>query len=247
MNLKPLLRFFYARVPGVAAARFAIMDLTATYVAKPEYKGLLRLPVDDGLIIDVGASRGQSTAAFKRLAPRSSLVAFEPEPKSAARLAHRYSHDPTVTVHACALGERSGTIKFFVPTYGHWDCDGMAATDHRTATEWLTDRGRMYCFNEAKLSVREFRVDCRTLDEYGLAPSLIKLHAQGAELAILKGGRRTILAHKPPLMCAFPTTSVTKLLADWGYRPHTYENERFAPGVAGRPVTFTWYITSDQM
>jgi hypothetical protein len=75
-----------------------------------------------------------------------------------------------------------------------------------------------------------------------LAPILIKLHAQGAELAILKGAGRTILKHKPALMCAFPTNAVTKLLAEWGYQPHAYDNGRFVQGVAELPATFTWYL-----
>jgi FkbM family methyltransferase len=245
MNFKALARFLYATVPGLAAARFAAMDLTSDYFAKAEYGGVPWLPVANGLIVDVGAARGQSIAAFKKFAPNSNIVAFEPEPKSAQRLALRYRQDPAVTVHGSALGEHAGSVTFFVPRYGRWDCDGMSAMDRKAATEWLSDPGRMFLFDKTKLTVEEHPIECRTLDSYKLTPLLIKLHAQGAEFAILKGSKQTIHQCKPALMCAFPSIPLTEMLGDWGYRPHVYHNESFTPGIAKRPVTFTWYLTDD--
>jgi FkbM family methyltransferase len=246
MKLKPLARFCYAHIPALAAARFAAMDLTASYFMKPEYQGTLLLSIGDGLIIDVGANRGQSIGAFRKLAPRSNIVAFEPDPRSAERLIERYQADDSVSVQSYALGAESGMITFFVPTYGRWDCDGMAATNRAEATEWLRNPGRMYRFDETKLTLHEYPIECRTLDSYDMSPRLIKLHAQGAELAILEGASRTIRQHVPALMCAFPTTEITELLAGWGYQPHTYSKGRFTPGIAARPVTFTWYLMEDQ-
>jgi FkbM family methyltransferase len=245
MNTKAIARFFYANVPGVASARFAVKDLLAPHFRKPEYEGVLKLSVGSGLIVDIGANRGQSIAAFKKLEPRSTIAAFEPERKSAERLIARYQDDETVTIHSRALGEQPGTITFFVPSYGRWDCDGMSATDRAEAVEWLRDPGRMYRFNETKLIVNNYPVECRTLDSYNMSPRLIKMHAQGAELAILKGARQTIRQHRPALMCAFPTPEVTGLLAEWGYQPYSYSKGRFTPGMAARSITFTWYLIED--
>jgi FkbM family methyltransferase len=245
MNLKAFARFLYANVPGAAAARFGAMDLAAAYFAKPEYGGVVPLSINDGLIVDVGANRGQSIAAFRKLAPRSRIVAFEPEPRSVERLSARHRADGTVAVHACALGSRAGSVTFFVPTYGRWGCDGMAATSREAATEWLADSGRMYRFDETKLTVEEHPVECRTLDSFELSPRLIKLHAQGAELDILKGAQRTIERHRPAMMCAFPGRAVTEFVHELDYRPYIYCQGRFSPGSAKPPVTFTWYLTAD--
>lgn len=243
MDSKPLVRFCYAHLPGVAAARYALKDVWAPYLSKPEYDGALWLAIGSGLILDIGANRGQSIAAFRKLVPQSRIIAFEPEPLSASRLRHRFDHDATVTVHHRALGATPGKVTFFVPSYGYWNCDGMSATDYVSATSWLRDPGRMYRFNEAKLSVSRHEIVCDTLDSYGLAPRLIKLHAQGAELDILRGSEQTISEHKPALMCAFPTSPVNQLLAAWGYCPHIYSKRSFAPGIAEHHVTFTWYLT----
>jgi len=106
MNLKALARYCYANIPGLAAARFAAKDVAASYLLKPEYGGTFLLSIGNGLIIDIGANRGQSIAAFKKWAPRSNIVAFEPEPRSAGRLTARYQADETVRIHCCALGEK---------------------------------------------------------------------------------------------------------------------------------------------
>jgi FkbM family methyltransferase len=235
MNTKALVRVLYANVPGLAAARFALGDFLSPYASKPEYVGA-RL-IRPGLIVDIGANRGQSIAAFKRLSPGSTIVAFEPVPKAAARLAAKYKSNPAITVHDCALGERAGTITLFVPRYGRWECDAVAATSYAEATAMFHNPARIALFDESKLTVAEYTVEQRTLDSYELAPTLIKLHAVGAEYAILKGARHTILAHKPALMCAFPTTAVTELLSGWGYGPRVHSNAH------GRG-TFTWYLTT---
>jgi FkbM family methyltransferase len=245
MNLKPYARYLYANVPGAAAARFGVKDLAADWFAKPEYSGVRNLPIEGGLIVDVGANRGQSIAAFRRLAPRSIIVAFEPEPRSASRLAERHARDRTIEVHPYALGKEPGEVTFFVPSYGLWDCDGMSASSREAATEWLEDPGRMYRFDKAKLSVVEHTVECRTLDSFEFSPSLIKLHAQGAELDILQGSRKTLERHRPALMCAFVTRGVADFLSNLGYRPYVYRAGGFHPGTTRPPITFTWYLTDD--
>jgi FkbM family methyltransferase len=252
MNAKALARFLYARIPGLAAVRFAAKDLAASYFMKPEFYGLphlgiSHLAIGSGLIVDIGANRGQSIKAFRRLAPASRIVAFEPEPRSAAQLEARHRLDPTITVHRCALGSRSGVLTFFVPKYGRWDCDGMSATDYKSATEWLRDPGRMLLFDEARLSVKEYPVECNTLDSFELAPRLIKLHAQGAEFDILKGSQTTIAQHRPALMVAFPSAAVDVLLGVWRYRAYDYRHGHFVPGMAMQPRTFTWYLTEEQV
>jgi hypothetical protein len=103
----------------------------------------------------------------------------------------------------------------------------------------------MLGFDENKLSVREYAVECKTLDSYDLSPSLIKLHAQGAELDILKGAIETIRRSRPALMCAFASSAFTEFAAQFGYLPYIYKGERFIPGIAERPVTFTWYLADN--
>jgi len=247
MNLKPFARYVYGNVPGAAAVRFAVKDIMASRVRKPEFDAVTKFDIGDGLIIDVGANRGQSIAAFKALSPRSRVIAFEPEPRSAKQLDARYGKDRSVEIETCALGDKQDTITFFVPSYGYWNCDGMAATSNAEATAWLNDPTRMFRFDKRKLSVKEESVALRTLDSYELHPRLLKLHAQGAELAILLGAKETVLKHCPLLMCAFPKSEVTAILRKWGYSPYSYVRSHFQSGISDSRFTFTWFLASSHL
>lgn len=244
-SAKALARYIYARVPGAAQFRFALKDITTRYVSKGEFSGVRRLSLGRGPIVDIGANRGQSVAAFRRLAPGREVIAFEPEPRAAARLHEQFGGAPGVTLHPCALGRTPGQLSFFIPRYGMWDCDGMAATDRGEATLWLRDQGRMFRFDDRLLSVEEHSVECRTLDSFELSPALIKLHAQGAELDILKGAVETILRCKPAVMCAFVAAhpATRELLEGLGYRPFVYAHGAFVAGVSPPDTTFTWFLT----
>lgn len=226
---KPIARMLYAHIPGLAAARYAAKDFSSSYIHKSDYYATDLTKLGIGLIIDIGAHRGHSIAAFRRLSPAASVIAFEPDPRAGKRLVARYRHDSKVSIWPIALGSTDSTVTFYMPSYGHWDCDGMAATSYEEATDWLRDRGRMLFFNKKKLRVEEHKVKVKPLDTFSLSPSLIKLHAQGAELDILIGAHQTITQHRPTLMCAFPAPSVDRLLKKWGY----------SPGQTGD--TFTWY------
>jgi FkbM family methyltransferase len=242
-SAKAFARFLYARIPGAARFRFALKDLAAQYVSKPEFGGVVRLVPSQGQIIDVGANRGQSIAAFRRLSPGCDVIAFEPEPRSAARLCAHFRDTAGVTIHNCALARAAGGFSVFIPRYGMWDCDGMAATSREEATLWLRDRGRMFRFDERRLSVEEYQVEWRTLDSFALSPVLMKLHAQGAELDILEGAADTLHRSRPALMCAFPVPAVVDFLQALDYRTHSYDAGGFTPGLAGGGATFTWFLT----
>jgi FkbM family methyltransferase len=246
-NPKAFARYIYARVPGAAHFRFALKDMTAKYVSKQEFSGVKLLALGPGPIVDVGANRGQSVAAFRRLAPEREVIAFEPEPRTVARLRDQMAGVHNVTIHECALGRSRGRLSFFIPRYGMWDCDGMAATNRQEATLWLRDDGRMFRFNDRLLSVEEHSVECRTLDSFNLSPALIKLHAQGAESDILAGAVETLRRSQPALMCAFVAVSpqTRKFLEDLGYQPFVYDRGAFVRGVSPPDITFTWFLTED--
>lgn len=244
MNTKAFVRYLYAQVPGLAFVRFRAMDVTASTFSKPEYAGATHIDINTGVIIDIGANRGQSISALRRWAPGSKIIAFEPDPSCADVLSARYRDNPSVTFFDRALGSECANITFFAPKYGYWNCDGMAATNLDAATDWLSDPGRMYKFDARKLTVERHSVKCDTLDSYNFLPDLIKIHAQGAELDILKGARATLAACKPALLCAFPSPEVTELLMEFGYAPYVYIDGSFKPGEATRPVTFTWYLNA---
>ena len=138
----------------------------------PEVTGLLH---DNEILLDAGAHHGSVTETFLTQTKGAfrQIVAIEPDPFNRAVLADRLRSwlpdDPRVTVYDCALAEDEGEAPFH---------DGLGYASQ------LSQTGRM-------------RVTTRPLDALGLAPSFVKLHLEGAELAALEGARQTLLANRP--------------------------------------------------
>jgi len=138
----------------------------------PEVTGALG---DHDVLLDAGAYHGSVMRTFVRQTSGAfrHIVAIEPDPTNRAvlldRLRSSLPDDPRVTVYDCALAEEKGEAPFH---------DRLGYASQLSAT------GHM-------------RVTTRPLDAFGLSPTFIKLHLEGAELAALKGAHETLRASRP--------------------------------------------------
>jgi FkbM family methyltransferase len=135
-----------------------------------------------GSYVDVGTNRGQVLREAVRIAPRGRHVAFEPVPALAAEVRRQF---PAVDCRALALGERSEVTRFC-----HFrDLDGWSGL--RRSPE----------VSDAQGSPEYITVHVSTLDAElaGLDPDVIKIDVEGAELAVLEGGR-ALLARAAPVV-----------------------------------------------
>lgn len=138
----------------------------------PEILAVLRT---DEVFIDGGAYDGCVTADFARRMNGAfqRIVAIEPDGPNRARLEatvrDALNSDGRVTVHDFALAERDGEAPFH---------EGLGYAS-QLATTGST------------------RATCRALDSLELAPTYVKLHLEGGELAALKGAQRTLLTRRP--------------------------------------------------
>jgi FkbM family methyltransferase len=129
----------------------------------------------DEVFIDAGAHFGGVTETFlaRTGGAFARIVAIEPDPGNRARLEAEFSRflpdRSRVNVLDCALGQAEGEATFR---------DGLGYASQLSPTG-------------------AGRIAVRPLDALDLAPSFIKLHLEGAELAALKGARETLLAHRP--------------------------------------------------
>lgn len=138
----------------------------------PEVAAVL---TDAEYLIDAGAHHGAVTAAFAKLTSGRfrGLAAIEPDSGNRTQLAaaieRLFGRDLRVTILDCALAEGDGEGLFHAGL-GH--------------VSQLSPTGRD-------------RVSLRRLDSLRLAPTFIKLHLEGGELAALKGARDTLRRHRP--------------------------------------------------
>lgn len=131
-----------------------------------------------GRAVDVGAHDGGLLQWMVRAAPRDAHIAVEPLPDYAARLRARF---PNVEVFEGALSDHEGTAQFgYVPS--------------RPAVSSLSTRTGIGVDDVVSLDVQ-----LTTLDSLvGDAPvRLVKIDVEGAEHAVLLGGRNTIRRDRP--------------------------------------------------
>jgi FkbM family methyltransferase len=178
MELKRLAAFLPAPVlkPLVGAWRWVR--------GNPEIHALAILSDPDRLAIDVGANVGDYAHWLARHA--RGCIAFEPNPELARSIEQKYGASG-VRVLACALSDREGQAILRIPLVDGQDCPALATVESHNSA--------------GGLPTREVEVPLRRLDDFELEPvGVIKIDAEGHELAILDGAARLIARDRPNIM-----------------------------------------------
>ncbi len=137
---------------------------------------------DDSTYVDVGANRGQVLSEAVRIAPHGRHIAFEPIPSLAEELAAAF---PQLDCRPLALGAAPEVAKFC-----HFKkLDGWSGL--RRNVEIGDEQGEPEFI--------DVRVSTLDAELAGRAPALVKIDVEGAELAVLEGGR-TILSEARPVL-----------------------------------------------
>ena len=139
--------------------------------------------------VDVGAHLGYFSLLAQHLVrPSGQVVAFEPAPQTFALLARNAARAGSIQVHALALWSESAELPF--NTYGQRFSAYNSFFGPRVAPAYLH-----------RLRKRSISVNATSLDEFlsqhPMAVHCIKIDAESAELAILRGAVRTLATHKP--------------------------------------------------
>ena len=134
----------------------------------PEVTGALR---GDEILLDAGAHHGSVAVAFARQTKDAykEIIAIEPDPDNRARLVSVVNGNSRVNIYDFTLAEAAGEATFHA---------GLGYASQ------LSETGRM-------------RVATQPIDALGFAPTFVKLHLEGGELAALKGARQTLLSNRP--------------------------------------------------
>ncbi|MCC7417780.1 MAG: FkbM family methyltransferase [Acidobacteria bacterium] len=183
---------------------------------EPEVRTAIRQWLRPGdTALDVGANVGWHTLLMGTLVgPAGRVCAFEPNDSTRGRLIGAIEANglSNVTVDRRAVSDRPGEGAFDAPAAGDlWDGTGRLVRDGA--------RGRP--------------IDCVTLDDYAAARRLdrvdfIKIDVEGWELAVLRGGPRTLALHAPTIVfeydpayvarCGGSADELTTCLTNAGYR-----------------------------
>jgi FkbM family methyltransferase len=166
---------------------------------------------------DVGSHTGHLTLLLSRLCgPRGHVCAFEANPTNVKLALANFAANNcnnVFTVNRCVY-ERSGeTLSFHLP-----------------GGEGESQAGSLY-YGADFPSIKATSV---ALDDFvaatGLAPALVKMDIEGAELDALKGMRRTINAGRPHIILEQARSDENRcfnLMREWSYRAIDLHNYRF--------------------
>lgn len=192
------------------------------------YLALSKRSRPHAVVCDIGANAGQSAIALGHLIPESAIVSFEPQKAfrpelrlTQLLLGRRHS------VRFVALGAESHENQLlYIPRKG-----GIK----RSARASLFQGSESRKINECSISV-----PLQTLDEQGLAPTLLKIDVEGAEADVIRGGEQTIKTYRPFVMAeinsSFDACSV--LLSSWNYKLFTWNLRTKQFETVGKSVNF---------
>lgn len=156
-----------------------LVDAIERRAGEPELKFLTALVRPGAIAGDVGANRGVYARRLARLCPL--VVAFEPQPRLAGRLARATADN--VLVLTVALSGTAGEATLKVPVI-----DSVSA--HTRAT--LGEAGDEY----TEVTVLRMRLDDLRLESLGF----LKIDVEGHEMDLLDGGMETIERCRPRLL-----------------------------------------------
>jgi FkbM family methyltransferase len=180
---------------------------------EPEVAALLRREITPGtLCIDIGAHIGYNALLMARLTGRNGkVIAFEPVPENFQMLQKNVTVNGLTNVQLEPLAVDDG--------------EGSLRLTMRSDEEYtMTASTAGYAVDEQR-SVIE--VPTLSLDEYlarlGMAPDLLQIDVEGAELSVLHGAEVTLLKVRPKLLVEIhgwgtpKSAEVSEYLADLGY------------------------------
>jgi len=131
-------------------------------------------------VLDIGANFGIYSEAVLRVAPLSTIFAFEPSSVARKQLERRFAGNNSVKIVPFALGNTKSTDILWSDSAG----SGLASLTKRKLDHLSID------FNSWE------SVEVTTLDAWAsttnIVPNLIKMDVEGHELDVLKGGLKTL-------------------------------------------------------
>jgi FkbM family methyltransferase len=156
-------------------------------------------------VLDIGAHHGfYSLLASVKVGGTGRVVAFEPSPRERERLLRNLALNgyTNVQVEDCALAEAAGQQELIMVGGINTGCNSLRRPNVKEPT--------------SAVAVRVETLD-GYLAEHALPPvDFIKLDAEGAELAILKGAHTTLASRPRPLIQCELEEIRTR---PWGYHP----------------------------
>ncbi len=147
-----------------------------------------------GLILDVGANNGISSAYFHKVNPQWKIIAFEPNSIHRRSLNRLKRNFKGFDYRPIGLSDRDQILTFYTPVYF-----GFPQHCETSSEIKLKSCCRSHCFSflTKRMKFHEQKVEVKTIDELNLNPDVIKIDCEGDDFKILKGAKNTLERCRP--------------------------------------------------
>lgn len=126
------------------------------------------------LVFDIGANHGCWTAKIRAIFPETKFVLFEPQPHCGVDISKVLEGSPASLWRQAAVSSKLGKHKFNV---SEWDVTSSLISNED--------------FNSNTIEVEVTTVD-REVEREGRVPDILKIDAEGSDLAVLDGAKESL-------------------------------------------------------
>lgn len=141
---------------------------------------LSRRNIEKLVVLDIGANTGTYSEAILKIAPQTTIFAFEPSSAARKKLENKFLGNSSVRIVPFAVGNSISTETLWSDMPG----SGLGSLTKRKLEHINVD------FNHSE------SIEVTTLDSWSdstnIVPHLIKMDVEGHELDVLKGGHKTL-------------------------------------------------------
>ena len=164
----------------------------------------------NGSFVDVGANDGISALSFRRLSKDYHILSLEPNQLLESSLKTLKHKDNQFDYRMIGAGSKAAHIQFLVPIYNGIKLHTFTSNRNDQIITAITDAFGQRVANKVKL--HEVSAEVVPLDTLELAPSIIKIDAEGFDYDVLLGAETTIQQSRPFLMVEIAWTDRSNIL-----------------------------------
>jgi FkbM family methyltransferase len=192
-----------------------------------------------GLFLDIGANDGISALSLRRFTADYRILSLEPNHLLEPALKKIKSADPLFDYRMIGAGATAAKTSFFVPSYR-----GIVLHTFVSADRDQVARAIGQCFGPRiarNTSIVSVEGDVVPIDALDVAPTIMKIDAEGFDYQVLLGAAETIARLRPFIMVEVAWADQNRIIEFFAERKYTVLTyganlDRFHPATVSVPV-----------
>jgi FkbM family methyltransferase len=231
-----------------AAARWHVREQTTPH--EEDFVVFRRMGDANEVFVDLGANIGNSVVSFRLMNRRAPVISFEPCVCLEPALRYIHEHDPAMSYHLVGLGEQPMRMPFFVPCLDRRPDFYLASMEFgRFEEPRLTHLlALMGARPGQSFGVCELEVQIARLDDFDLAPTIIKVDVEDWEPEVLHGSAVTVRTHRPLILVegANRRPEIVTFFREQEYRFCVREGDQLRPTGGPTDASNGFYVAAER-